>query len=139
MREPADVEAAVAACVETLGRVDILVNNVGGSEPGGPAEMSVAAWDEQLALNLRTAFLGCKFALPAMLAQGSGVIVNVASIAGIRELPGRVNVAYSASKAGGSSWRARSRSSTPAMGFAPTRSYRGSCTRRWSSTGWPTS
>ena len=99
MRDPAAVEAAVLDCVATFGRVDVLVNNVGGSVPGGPAEMTVETWDEQIALNLRTAFLGCKFVLGAMVEQGSGVIVNVASVAGIREHSGRVNGAYSASKA----------------------------------------
>jgi len=99
MRDPDQVRDAVAACLELLGRVDVLVNNVGGSEPGGAAEMPVERWDEQLALNLRSAFLGCKFVLPAMVAQRSGAIVNVSSVAGIREHSGRVHVAYSAAKA----------------------------------------
>jgi NAD(P)-dependent dehydrogenase (short-subunit alcohol dehydrogenase family) len=99
MRDPAAVEAAVLDCVSSFGAVDVLVNNVGGSVPGGPSEMTVETWDEQIALNLRTAFLGCKFVLGPMVAQGSGAIVNVASVAGIREQSGRVNGAYSASKA----------------------------------------
>ena len=52
MRDAGEVEA-VAACVAQYRGVDILVNNVGGSEPGGPVEMAVEMWDEQIALNLR--------------------------------------------------------------------------------------
>jgi NAD(P)-dependent dehydrogenase (short-subunit alcohol dehydrogenase family) len=99
MRSDGDVRSAVAACVALLGRVDILVNNVGGSMPGGPLELTEADWDDQIALNLKTAFLGCKHVLPVMVAQRSGAIVNVASIAGIREYVGRTNSAYSAAKA----------------------------------------
>jgi NAD(P)-dependent dehydrogenase (short-subunit alcohol dehydrogenase family) len=100
MTDPAEVEAAVAACVERFGRIDVLVNNVGGSLPGGPVEMSVEDWDRQVALNLKSAYLGCKFVLPEMLAQGGGAIVNLSSVLGIRQHPGRVHAAYSATKAG---------------------------------------
>src|SRR5262249_55777580 len=69
MTDARDVEAAVAACLERFGRIDVLVNNVGGSLPGGPVEMSVEEWERQLDLNLKTAYLGCKFVLPVMLRQ----------------------------------------------------------------------
>ena len=94
------VERSVRACIDRFGRIDILVNNVGGSHPGSPVDMPEEVWDRQIDLNLKTAFLGCKYVLPHMLAQGAGAIVNVSSVAGLRILAGRSHVAYSASKAG---------------------------------------
>ncbi len=96
-----DVRAAVEACTQRFGRIDILVNNVGGSAAGDPVSMTEEVWDAQLDLNLKTAFMGCKFVLPVMERQQSGVIVNISSIAGFRhQVGGRVNVAYSTAKAG---------------------------------------
>ena len=96
-----DVEAAVNACLERYGRIDILVNNVGGSAAGDPVTMSEEVWHAQIDLNLTTAFLGCKYVLPVMERQRAGAIVNISSIAGLRQhVDGRVNVAYSATKAG---------------------------------------
>ena len=100
MLEAAAVEGAVAACLDRFGRLDILVNNVGGSHPGTAADMPEEVWDRQIDFNLKTAFLGCKYALPPMLAQRSGAIVNLSSVAGLRILAGRSHVAYTASKAG---------------------------------------
>ena len=101
MTDSADVEAAVAACVERYGRIDILVNNVGGSAPGDPVAMAEEVWDKQLDQNLKTAFLGCKHVLPVMVRQQSGAIVNIASVAGFsHQVGGRVHVAYSTAKAG---------------------------------------
>jgi len=97
--DSAAVAATVRACREACGRVDILVNNVGGSAPGGPVEMSEEAFDAQVAYNLKSAFLGCKHALPLMEAQGSGAIVNVASTSGLR-WTGSAQVSYAATKAG---------------------------------------
>ena len=81
--------------------IDILVNNVGGSAPGDPVTMSEEVWDPQIDLNLKTAFLGCKYVLPVMEKQGSGAIVNIASIAGLRHhMRARTYVGYSSAKAG---------------------------------------
>jgi NAD(P)-dependent dehydrogenase (short-subunit alcohol dehydrogenase family) len=98
----ADVQEMVQACVDRFKRIDILVNNVGGSAPGDPVAMTEDVWDRQIDVNLKTAFLGCKFVLPVMLGQGKGAIVNIASVAGMRNdfLSGRSHVGYSASKAG---------------------------------------
>jgi NAD(P)-dependent dehydrogenase (short-subunit alcohol dehydrogenase family) len=93
------VQEMVETCVQHFGRLDILVNNVGGSAAGGPVEMSEEVWDAQVDYNLKSVFLGCKHALPVMERQGSGVIVNIASSSGLR-WTGSAQVAYAATKAG---------------------------------------
>lgn len=90
---------AVDACVKRFGRIDILVNNVGGSAAGGPVEMSEEVWDSQVDTNLKSVFLTCKHVLPVMENQGSGAIINIASTSGIR-WTGSAQVAYAATKAG---------------------------------------
>ncbi len=97
--QQASVAAMVQACKDKYGRIDVLVNNVGGSAPGGPVEMAEEAWDAQIDLNLKSIFLTCKHVLPVMEAQGSGSIINTASASGIR-WTGAAQVAYAASKAG---------------------------------------
>ncbi|CAM4008489.1 SDR family NAD(P)-dependent oxidoreductase [Bordetella tumulicola] len=93
------VKEMVQACVESLGRVDILVNNVGGSRKGGPVGLDEAAWDGQIDFNLKSVYLGCRHVLPVMQAQGGGVIVNIASTSGIR-WTGSAQVGYASAKAG---------------------------------------
>jgi NAD(P)-dependent dehydrogenase (short-subunit alcohol dehydrogenase family) len=93
----ADVEAMVARCLEVFGRIDILENNVGILSVGGPEELSEETWDREMAVNVRSAFLCCKFVLPVMVRQGGGAIVNTSSIASIR-YTGYPSVAYNASK-----------------------------------------
>lgn len=102
MTVSADVQEMVQACLARFRRIDILVNNVGGSAPGDPVAMSEEVWDRQINSNLKTAFLGCKYVLPVMVEQGRGAIVNIASVAGLRNdfTSGRSHVGYSASKAG---------------------------------------
>lgn len=95
----ASVAAMAAACLDRWGRIEVLVNNVGGSAPGGPVEMSEETWDAQVDFNLKSVFLTCKHVLPAMLAQGGGAIVNLASASGLR-WTGAAQVAYAATKAG---------------------------------------
>jgi NAD(P)-dependent dehydrogenase (short-subunit alcohol dehydrogenase family) len=97
--DSAAVEAMVAACNAEYGRVDILVNNVGGSAAGGPVALSEEKWDAQVAFNLKSVFLTCKHVLPVMESQGSGAIINTASTSGIR-WTGSAQVAYAACKAG---------------------------------------
>jgi NAD(P)-dependent dehydrogenase (short-subunit alcohol dehydrogenase family) len=95
----AEVAAMVRACMERFGRIDILVNNIGGSAAGGPVELAEEAWDAQVDFNLKSVFLGCKHVLPVMEVQRSGAIVNVASTSGLR-WTGAAQVAYAATKAG---------------------------------------
>ncbi|MDP2679054.1 MAG: SDR family NAD(P)-dependent oxidoreductase [Rhodoferax sp.] len=89
----------VAQCMAEFGRIDVLINNVGGSAKGGPVEMSEEIWDAQIDLNLKSVFLTCKHVLPHMLAQGSGAIVNISSTSGMR-WTGAAQIAYAATKAG---------------------------------------
>lgn len=78
------VELLVGACIECFGRIDVLVNNVGIVEVGGPVEYPVEKWERALAVNVSSMFLTCKYVIPHMLKQGGGSIVNIGSIAGIR-------------------------------------------------------
>lgn len=106
MTDSDDVRRAADECLQRHGRIDILVNNVGGSAPGTPVSLSVEEWDGQMDRNIKTAFLGCKHVLPVMERQfekegKGGAIVNVSSIASMSfQVGGRVHVAYAASKAG---------------------------------------
>lgn len=93
------VAKMVSTCRSAFGRIDVLVNNVGGSAAGGPVEMSEDTWNTQIKSNLTSAFLTSKHVLPVMVAQGGGAIVNVSSASGIR-WTGAAQVAYAAAKAG---------------------------------------
>jgi NAD(P)-dependent dehydrogenase (short-subunit alcohol dehydrogenase family) len=97
--DSASVAAMVKACLDRFGRIDVLVNNVGGSAPGGPAQMSEEVWHAQLEMNLTSVFLTCKHVLPVMERQKSGSIVNISSTSGIR-FTGAFQVGYAATKAG---------------------------------------
>lgn len=94
----AAVEAMVAACIARFGRVDMLVNNVGGSAKGGATDLDEAGWDRQMRINLKSVYLTCRSVLPHMAAQGSGSIVNTASTSGLR-YTGAPQVAYASAKA----------------------------------------
>lgn len=96
--DEAAVERAVAATVRDLGRPTILHNNVGIATGGSVVELSRQLWDATVAVNATSAFLTCKYVIPQMLAEGRGAIVNVSSIASIRDT-GYVYPAYSATKA----------------------------------------
>lgn len=93
------VAGVINHVVETHGRIDVLHNNVGVAKMGGPMEMSLEQWEIAFKVNLTSAFLTCKFALPHMLVQGAGSIVNVSSVGGMRYI-GYNYPSYSASKGG---------------------------------------
>jgi NAD(P)-dependent dehydrogenase (short-subunit alcohol dehydrogenase family) len=95
---PGGLDAVVAQAVERFGRIDILVNAVGGFRAGQPMhETPMETWDLLLDLNLRTTLVAARAVVPAMLAQRYGKIVTVAARAA---LAGAANMAaYSASKA----------------------------------------
>ena len=96
--DDAQVRAMIEACLKAFGRIDILINNVGGSAPGGAAELSEEAWDSQIEYNLKTVFLTCRHVIPVMIEQGGGAIVNTASTSGI-SYSGSPQIGYASSKA----------------------------------------
>ena len=93
-----DLAAMVATCTARYGRIDVLHNNVGIVEVGGAVETTEASWDRVIAVNQTGVFLCCKHVLPVLVAQRSGAIVNIGSVAGMRWV-GFPYLAYSASKA----------------------------------------
>ena len=71
--------------VATFGRVDVLYNNAGvmPAADHSVVDTDVATWDRVMAVNVRGVFLGCKYAIPKMVEQGSGSIINIASFVAI--------------------------------------------------------
>jgi NAD(P)-dependent dehydrogenase (short-subunit alcohol dehydrogenase family) len=96
--DDAQVRDMTESCRKVFGRIDILVNNVGGSAAGGVAEMSEETFDRQIEYNLKSVFLACRHVIPVMIAQGSGAIVNTASASGTR-YTGAPQIGYASAKA----------------------------------------
>jgi NAD(P)-dependent dehydrogenase (short-subunit alcohol dehydrogenase family) len=92
------VQKMVDAGIGHFGRIDVLHNNVGIVEVGGPVETSEESWNRVIAVNQSSVYLTCKYVLPHMLERRAGAIVNIASIAAIRWI-GFPYLAYSAAKA----------------------------------------
>ena len=90
--------AVVAAATREFGKLDILVNNAGISGSAEQDFYSTEAWHRIMAVNATGVFFGMKHAIPAMVANGGGSIVNLSSIAGIIGSE-HVHIAYNASKA----------------------------------------
>ncbi|MFT4179617.1 MAG: SDR family oxidoreductase [Thermomonas sp.] len=86
--DAAAVDAAVQATLQAHGRIDVLVNNAGADVFAEPQALSDADWQRCMDLNLRGAWHVTRAVLPAMLAQGAGSIVNIASVHGHRIIPG---------------------------------------------------
>ena len=97
VRRVDEVEALTDWAADVLGGMDIIVNNAGIQRIGLIDDFSPEDWDELMAVNARSCFLGMRFAIPHLRAAGGGAIVNVSSLDGLKG--GRGNVAYSASKA----------------------------------------
>jgi len=95
----ASVKAMVDACVTAYGRIDILHNNVGISSVGGLLDLPEETWNRDIAVNLTSAFLTCRHAVPVMLKGGGGAIVNTASVMGVRYFY-RPVLGYATAKAG---------------------------------------
>jgi len=85
----ADMAAAVAAAVDHFGRLDILVNNAGYTHRNAPMlEVTEDEFDRIYAVNVKSVYLGAIHAVPLLRRQGGGVILNIASTAGVRPRPG---------------------------------------------------
>ena len=102
--DPASIEAMVQATVDHFGGLDILHNNAAVTDPAKhpldttPVDIPIEIWDEIIDINLRGYLLGCKYAIPHMIARGGGSIINTASNSGVAGDLARV--AYGASKGG---------------------------------------
>ena len=96
-----DIRSAVEATVRTFGRLDILVNNAGNLFYAGPLhETSDQIWDETFDVFMKGTFRFIRAAIPVMLKQGGGSILNVSTVAGMKAIPFFQAHAYQAAKAG---------------------------------------
>lgn len=82
VRDPASVERCVTAALERFGRLDVVINNAGVALKKSPEEVSPDEWDMVMETNVRGPFLVAKAAARAMMAQGGGSVVNIASFLG---------------------------------------------------------
>jgi NAD(P)-dependent dehydrogenase (short-subunit alcohol dehydrogenase family) len=102
VRQPGEVQAVVDKTIEQFGRVDVLVNDAGTTWGAPAVETPLNGWQKVIDVNLTGLFLMSQAVARQMMAQGGGVIVNIASVAGLRGSPAGIldAVAYSASKGG---------------------------------------
>ena len=98
VRDAERIRAMVAECVARHGRIDVLHNNVGVEEFGELLEVTEESWDRVHAINLRGAMLTAREAMPHMIRQGGGSIINMSSIAS-RKWSAMQFLSYSTSKA----------------------------------------
>jgi NAD(P)-dependent dehydrogenase (short-subunit alcohol dehydrogenase family) len=94
-----DAEKMVAATIDRYGQLDILYNNAGiEGEPNYLSNFSIAGFDRVIGVNLRSVFLSMKFALPQMVKQRGGSVINISSVGGVNAQKG--GAAYCTAKAG---------------------------------------
>jgi NAD(P)-dependent dehydrogenase (short-subunit alcohol dehydrogenase family) len=96
--DPDAIDRAVDEAVEALGGVDVVVNNVGVAFAGGVASLDVEGWDHVVAVNLRSAWLVTRRALPALRRSRCGAVVNLTSLQALRGFAGWTG--YAATKGG---------------------------------------
>ncbi len=95
-----DCQEMAEAAVSRYGRLNVLVNNVGISGPGSVTDVEEDFWDTVINVNLKSVMLTSKYAIPLMIEDGGGSIINLSSIVGLRAGSGRPSHPYAASKAG---------------------------------------
>jgi gluconate 5-dehydrogenase/2-deoxy-D-gluconate 3-dehydrogenase len=98
VRDPAAATGAVAAAIEQLGRLDVLVNAAGIPMVGASTELPLERWQQAIDINLTGTFLFAQAAGRAMTVRGSGAIINIGSLTSFQGFPARA--AYAASKGG---------------------------------------
>lgn len=94
--QPDQVRGMIARAVESYGRINILCNNAGIGSTTDVVECEPDDWDRVMTVNVKSVYLGCKYAVPQMIRQGGGVIINTASVAGMVGIAKRAS--YCASK-----------------------------------------
>jgi NAD(P)-dependent dehydrogenase (short-subunit alcohol dehydrogenase family) len=94
--QPDEVRAMIERAEAEMGRIDVLCNNAGIGSTTDVVDCEPDDWDRVMTVNVRSVFLGCKYAVPHMVRQGRGAIVNTASVAGMVGVPKRAS--YCASK-----------------------------------------
>jgi NAD(P)-dependent dehydrogenase (short-subunit alcohol dehydrogenase family) len=101
VKDKASIAQVVEETLAKFGRIDILVNNAGVSWGASVEEMTLEQWDKVLSTNLTGTFLFCQAVDKAMISQGSGKIINIASVAGLRGASSDLQaIGYHASKGG---------------------------------------
>lgn len=95
-KEPDQARAMIERAIELYGEIDILCNNAGIGSTTDVVECEPDEWDRVMTVNVKSVYLGCKYAIPHMVARGGGVIINTASVAGMVGIVKRAS--YCASK-----------------------------------------
>ena len=98
MGKAEDVQRAVETAIAFGGKLDVVINNAGTGVRASVVEMDLEVWQQVMNTNLTAPFLVMKYAIPHLIRAGGGSIINVASVAAIRALPGLP--AYCATKSG---------------------------------------
>lgn len=94
----AEVERMILATREAFGDLNIVFNNAGTVAQGRVEDNTEEEWEQQIATTLKSVFLGCKYAIPVLRERGGGVVINMASVAGLMGITNRA--IYSAAKGG---------------------------------------
>ena len=95
-----DCQEMVDRAISEYGRLNVQINNVGISGPGSVTDVEEEFWDTVIDVNLKSVMLTSKHAIPKMIDDGGGLIVNLSSIVGMRAGSGRPSHPYAASKGG---------------------------------------
>jgi len=97
VRVHAQIRGLIAFARETYGRLDVLMNNAVAGRSDSVVATTEASWDSVFDSSIKAAFLGCKYAIPAMIEHGGGAIINTSSVHGLMAAAG--NAAYESAKA----------------------------------------